>query len=166
MGVSAPPASSDEMSVQATMAPSAATTPPMSSPRPSESTKSARELVSPTNVPSTATPSVPPTIRFIVRIPDATPALLRSTAFIAAVVIGDMTSAMPMPISTKPGSRKPKPEVGVSNDCHASATATRARPAVMSGRSPMRSVWRPAIGAMTITINVVGRKRTPASSAE
>jgi len=36
----------------------------------------------------------------------------------------------------------------------------------MSGRGPMRSVWRPAIGAMTITINVVGRKRTPASSAE
>ena len=75
-------------------APAAATKPPISSPSPSESTKSARDVVWPMNAPSTATPSVPPTIRFIDRIPDATPALLWSTAFIAAVLIGDIVSAV------------------------------------------------------------------------
>ena len=53
------------------------------------------------SAPSAATPNVPPTIRLIERIPDATPALAWSTAFIAAVLIGDMTRPMPMPISTK-----------------------------------------------------------------
>ena len=46
-----------------------------------------------------------------------------STAFIAAVLIGDITSAMPMPMSTKPGSRKSKPEVGVRKDCHSCEVA-------------------------------------------
>ncbi len=36
----------------------------------------------------------------------------------------------------------------------------------MSGRGPIRSVRRPAIGAMTMTMSVVGRKRMPASSGE
>ncbi len=49
--------------------------------------------------------------RFIKRIPDATPALLWSTAFIAAVLIGDMARAMPMPMH-EAGKRKPKPVVG------------------------------------------------------
>ena len=42
-------------------------------------------------------PRVPPIMRFIDRIPEATPALATGTAFIAAVDIGDITSAMPMP---------------------------------------------------------------------
>ena len=57
--------------------------------------------------PSTATPKVPPTIRFIDRIPEATPALAWSTEFIAARLIGDITKPMPMPIRMKPGSRVP-----------------------------------------------------------
>ena len=55
--------------------------------------------------PMTATPSVPPIIRFIDRMPEAIPALASATAFIAAVDIGDITSAMPMPISTNEGHR-------------------------------------------------------------
>ncbi len=57
--------------------------------------------------PSTATPKVPPTMRFMDRIPDATPALVCVTEFIAAMLIGDITKAMPTPISTKPGSSVP-----------------------------------------------------------
>ena len=60
-----------------------------------------------TSAPSTATPNVPPTMRFIERMPEATPALARSTAFIAAVLIGDITKPMPTPISMKPGSSVP-----------------------------------------------------------
>jgi len=44
-------------------------------------------------------------MRFIDRIPEATPALVAGTAFMAAVDIGDITSAMPTPISTNAGSR-------------------------------------------------------------
>ena len=53
-----------------------------------------------------ATPKVPPTMRLMVRIPLATPALEGSTAFIPAVLIGDITSPMPRPISTKAPIRK------------------------------------------------------------
>src|ERR1700733_8294192 len=60
-----------------------------------------------TIAPSTATPKVPPTMRFIERMPDATPALACATEFIAAVLIGDITNAIPIPISTKPGSSAP-----------------------------------------------------------
>ena len=67
-----------------------------------------REPPSPlTSAPITATPKVPPIIRLIDRVPEATPALVRSTAFIAAVVIGDMSRPIPMPISTNPGSSSP-----------------------------------------------------------
>ena len=41
---------------------------------------------------------------------------------------------------------------------------TASRPAVISGRGPMRSVRRPAIGPDTITHSVVGRKRSPVCS--
>ena len=54
-----------------------------------------------------ATPNVPPTMRLIDRIPDATPALAGSTAFMAAVLIGDITRPMPRPIRTKAPTRKP-----------------------------------------------------------
>ncbi len=46
-----------------------------------------------TSAPITATPKVPPTIRLIDSTPEATPALVRSTAFIAAVLIGDIDQA-------------------------------------------------------------------------
>ena len=41
---------------------------------------------------------------------------------------------------------------------------TPIRPAVISGREPMRSARRPAIGPETITHSVVGRKRSPVCS--
>jgi hypothetical protein len=53
------------------------------------------------------TPKVPPTMRLIERIPEATPALSALTAFIAAVDMGDMTSAMPMPMTTNAGRSRP-----------------------------------------------------------
>ena len=46
-------------------------------------------------------------MRLIERIPDATPAFCDTTAFIAAVDIGDITSAMPMPMITNEGSSSP-----------------------------------------------------------
>ena len=57
--------------------------------------------------PITATPSVPPIMRFIDRMPEAIPALVSATAFIAAVDIGDMTSAMPPPIRMNEGRMPP-----------------------------------------------------------
>ncbi len=62
-----------------------------------------RPLIS---APTIATPNVPPTMRLIDSTPDATPALAWSTAFIAAVLIGDMTRPMPRPISTNAPTRK------------------------------------------------------------
>ena len=59
------------------------------------------------SAPIAATPKVPPTMRLIERIPEATPALSGLTAFIAAVDMGDITSAMPMPSRMKAGSSSP-----------------------------------------------------------
>ena len=47
-----------------------------------------------------------------------------------------------------------------------SATVTRLRPTTIGGRGPIRSVSRPASGAITTIISVEGRKRMPASIAE
>ena len=64
------------------------------------------ERISPwKTAPITATPRVPPIMRFIDRMPEAMPAFASATAFMAAVDIGDIISAMPTPISMKPGSR-------------------------------------------------------------
>ena len=59
------------------------------------------------SAPIEATPNVPPTIRLIDRIPDATPALCADTAFIAAVDIGDIVSPIPRPMIMNGTSRSP-----------------------------------------------------------
>ena len=59
------------------------------------------------SAPIAATPKVPPTMRLIERMPEPTPAFSGATEFIAAVDIGDITSAMPMPITTNAGSSRP-----------------------------------------------------------
>jgi len=59
------------------------------------------------SAPVTATPSEPPTMRPIDSTPDATPAFVTSTAFIAAVDIGDITRPIPSPIRTNAPTRKP-----------------------------------------------------------
>ncbi len=51
--------------------------------------------------PVAAMPTEAPIMRDICRIPEATPAFCALTAFIAAVDIGDITRAIPVPISTK-----------------------------------------------------------------
>ena len=117
------------------------------------------------SAPITATPKVPPTILLIESTPEATPAFSWVTEFMAAVDIGDMTSAMPKPMTMKEGSRSPYP---VSTEMWVwinMATATSSRPVTISGRGPIRSESRPAIGAVTMISSVVGRKRTPAPSA-
>jgi hypothetical protein len=55
--------------------------------------------------PVAATPTVPPIIRNICSVPEATPALSTSTAFMAAVDIGDIVMPMPRPRSRKAGRR-------------------------------------------------------------
>src|SRR2546429_8720915 len=60
-------------------------------------------------VPSSATPNVPPTMRFIDRIPEATPALVAGTAFIAAGGIRDIPSALPPPHRAKARRRAGEP---------------------------------------------------------
>ena len=57
------------------------------------------------SAPTAATPKVPPTMRLIERMPEARPAFVTSTAFIAAVDIGDIVSPIPRPISAKVGRR-------------------------------------------------------------
>ncbi len=59
------------------------------------------------SAPMAATPNVPPTMRLIDSIPEPRPACSAGTEFIAAVDIGDITSAMPMPMTTKAGSSRP-----------------------------------------------------------
>ena len=59
------------------------------------------------SAPIAATPKVPPTMRLMVRTPLATPALEGSTAFIPAVLMGDIMRPMPRPISMKAPIRKP-----------------------------------------------------------
>jgi hypothetical protein len=44
-------------------------------------------------------------MRLIDSVPEATPAFVRSTAFIAAVLIGDMVRPMPTPMIMNAGSR-------------------------------------------------------------
>ena len=56
--------------------------------------------------PVAATPTVPPTIRNICSVPDATPALSTATAFIAAVDIGDMVIPIPIPSRMKVGTSR------------------------------------------------------------
>ncbi len=68
----------------------------------SDCSRSLRPTVA-TSAPSAATPNVPPIMRNMESVPEATPALLRSTEFIAAMLIGDMIRPRPRPMSTKPG---------------------------------------------------------------
>ena len=56
-----------------------------------------------------AMPSEPPTWRKLFNTPEPTPALSVGTDPIAADVIGDMVSAMPMPPSTSCGRSDQKP---------------------------------------------------------
>ena len=79
--------------------------------------------------------------------PEATPALVRSTAFIAAVLIGDITRP------DADAHRARRRGAGSRSWCRRRAATARAarprrwiRPETISGRGPIRSVSRPAIG--------------------
>src|SRR3954447_1294165 len=116
--------------------------------------------------PITATPRVPPIMRFIDRIPEAIPAFAFATAFMAAVDIGDITSARPTPIRKKEGSRSPYVVDGLICVSQNMAADTSVRPTEMGIRGPILSVSLPAIGAIVTIISVAGRNRTPACSGE
>ena len=108
---------------------------------------SRRERAAPWNTaPITATPKVPPIIRFIDRMPEAIPALASATAFIAADDIGDMTSAIPSPIRMNEGNRSPYGVDGSIRVSQNSAAETSERP----------------IGAIATIMSVAGRNRIPA----
>ena len=101
-------------------------------------------------------------MRLMESTPDATPALVLTTAFMAAVLIGDITRPMPRPIRMKAGRRNRYDVWVVMNDCQNSALEASSRPATIGMRGPMRSARRPEIGPMKMMITVEGRKRTPA----
>ena len=117
--------------------------------------------------PRTATPKVPPTIRDIESNPDARPDFATSTAFIAAVDIGDIVSADPEAHEDeRDQQRRVAGGVGdlrlhVERDGDDREARRRSAAA-----APIRSVIRPAIGATTMITSVVGRNLTPASSGE
>src|SRR5262245_34701561 len=97
--------------------------------------------------------------------PDATPAFWTLTAFIAAVDIGDITSAMPTPISTN-GRISPLYVVSiVIPENRNIATLRIASPTLIGQTGPKRSERRPEAGATTAITSVVGRNLTPASRA-
>jgi hypothetical protein len=129
----------------------------------SERARSWRPIAA-TSAPSAATPNVPPTMRVIDSVPDATPAFERSTAFIAAVLIGDIVKPMPAPSRMNGTTRKPKLVSTLMRDCQPSDTATSTSPIVSGVRGPIRSDKRPATGPATMITSVVGRKRTPVCS--
>jgi len=116
--------------------------------------------------PITATPSVPPIMRFIDRIPEAMPAFAFATAFMAAVDIGDITSAMPTPIRKNEGSRSPYVVDGPICVSQNIAPDTSVSPTEMGIRGPILSVSRPAIGAIVTIMRVAGRNRMPACRGE
>ena len=95
------------------------------------------------------------------RIPEAIPALASATAFIAAVDIGDMTSAIPSPIRMNEGNRSPYVVDGSIRVSQNSAAETSERPTAIGTRGPIRSVSRPAIGAIATIMSVAGRNRAP-----
>ena len=99
-------------------------------------------------------------------VPDATPAFVRSTAFIAAVLIGDIVKPIPSPSRMNGTTRKPKLVSTSIRDCQASETVTSDSPITSGVRGPTRSASRPASGPATMITSVEGRKRTPVSSGE
>ena len=106
-------------------------------------------------------------MRLIERMPEATPALVWSTAFMAAVLIGDITRAMPRPIRTKRGEQEAVARVDVEmSDCQNSEPDDEEQ-AGDHQRARADAVGQPAgDGPMKMITIVEGRKRTPASSGE
>ncbi len=60
--------------------------------------------------------------------PEATPAFVRSTAFIAAVLIGDIVKPIPSPSRMNGTTRKAKLVSTSIRDCQASETVTSEQP--------------------------------------
>ena len=118
-----------------------------------------------TSAPSAATPNVPPTIRVIDSVPDATPALARSTAFIAAVLIGDIVKPIPTPSRMNGVTRKRVRRVDLDP-----ATARRGDGGDEQQSRHQRRARADAVGeapgerGRDHDHERVGRKRTPVSS--
>jgi len=116
---------------------------------------------------SSAVPIEPPICCIVFTIAEATPASLGSTPKVAVAIAALKTSPRPKPMIMIPGRTwltyavpTPTP-VSVSRP-----TEANSMPPPISGRGPIREESLPAIGAISITISVIGRVRTPASIAE
>ena len=117
--------------------------------------------------PSTATPSAPPTCREALTTPEAMPARAGSTEPIATPVVVGIDSETPAPTKMNDGKMTVQYDESIeSRVSDASPSDMTTIPPTISGRGPMRPESLPAIGAISITISVIGSVRTPDSSAE
>ena len=109
-------------------------------------------------------PSTPPISREVFVIADPSPARWGPTEFITAAVIGAIVAPMPWPIIANTGHMS---AYGVSTDNRSSSKPVPAkiRPYVIGIPEPCLDAYRPAFGAVTMIISVIGRKRTPAPNA-
>ena len=107
----------------------------------------------------------PPSSRIAFVAPDAWPASFGPHAREDAFADGAKTSAMPVPAMMNGATRlEYATSADVTTASHAIATACSASPATMSGREPMRSLSRPAIGATNI--GIAGPRQRPQPGLE
>ena len=91
---------------------------------------------------------------------------MRSTAFIAAVLIGDIVKPMPSPSRMNGTTRNPKVVSTWIRDCQASEMRDQRQPDHQR-RARSDAIGEPARnGPATMITSVEGRKRTPVSSGE
>ena len=110
-------------------------------------------------------PKTPPTSRLVFVMAEPRPARWGPTEFITAAVMGAMVAPMPWPMMVKIGNMA---QYDVSAEMLESASRpppASSRPYVIGARDPCLDANRPARGAVTTIISVMGRNRTPASKA-
>ena len=99
--------------------------------------------------------------------PDALPSSSGRTADSTRFAVGAKYRLMPTPAITNGGTSRRYATVGDETSAsHASAPDISAMPTTSSGRLPIRSDSRPAMGATRIGMAVHGSVRRPASSGE
>src|SRR4051794_12482214 len=116
--------------------------------------------------PISAIPSEPPTCRKLLITPDPTPALSTGTEDIAADVIGDIVSAIPVPPISIGGSSVQYDESSPIRSQKSPPIPSSVIPAPISQREPILSDQLPASGAIRTMRMVIGRKVAPAFVGE
>lgn len=111
-------------------------------------------------------PVAMPIWRKVELIPDPIPVRWGGTTLTAVEASGALTSATPMPATTKPASSDVQSDDTVSPRMSSSATPTIAMPPPMSARTGTRAERRPATGPTKKESSDSGRKRSPAWSGD